>query len=110
MRKISIKGGQKVRLYLHVIAQKWSNPGVSNMKPTSQIWPASQFYKVRDFGFRLCCTRSSKVWITLLCGSDGFFLLLSASPLCFDLLITNMSRKTPARVVTATLREILGIR
>jgi len=31
-------------------------------------------------------------------------------PVVFDLLITNMSRKTPARVVTATLREILGIR
>jgi len=40
MRKISIKDGQKVRLYPDVIAQKWSNPGVSNMKPTSQMQPA----------------------------------------------------------------------
>ena len=45
--------------------------------------PAGKFRMVRGFGFRLCCKRPVKSWITLVCKSDGGFLLFKTLPVVF---------------------------
>jgi len=77
---------------------------------------AGTFHVARGFGFRLFCTRSAKVWITLLCRSSDGFLLLQTFPqrgvrfalMCWERIWARMPSQRSVSAAKPTILVVLN--